>query len=300
MICPNCNEPVEDGAQFCGNCGHKLGDTASKIVAKTSSNLVDKTDEGPVDLPEYSVPDVNQQSKHFKAFMAIVFGLVGIVGALFFPLVGLVLGVTGLVFATLSLRTVKKGLNIVGVVISLLALFTGIATWVYAVNHQNDLKQKAKSAVTAVNTAPVLTTSSVTTNCYYVKLTIKFNVENPVGTCNINIFNGATFNLSTDAYKVYASTSNVSAVEFIGLAKQAVEKDVKQSLPNFKITKEEAGTFAASPAYFVSSSNDQGVNVIEAAVFHQTTDGENLFVLVHASSSAAVNLNDLQLGWQWQ
>ena len=299
MICPNCNEPVEDGAQFCGNCGYKLDDSASKTIAETKSKL-DITEVEPADLPEYSVPDTNQQSKHFKAFMAIVFGLVGIVGALFFPLAGIVLGATGLVFATLSLRTVKKGLNIVGVIISLLALFTGIATWVYAVNHQNDVKQKAKSAVSAVNTAPVLTASSITTNCYYVKLTIKFNIENPVGTCNINIFNGATFNLSTDAYKVYASTSNVSAVEFIGLAKQAVEKDVKQSLPNFKITKEAVGTFAASPAYFVSSSNDQGVNVIEAAVFHQTTDGENLFVVVHATSGAEANMNDLQLGWQWQ
>lgn len=301
MTCPNCREPVEEGALYCGNCGHRMSLAEPRVTDKAEDIETKDAEvtETPQDLPDYTVPDDDTQSKHFRATMGIIFGLVGIVGALFLPLSGLVLGAAGLVFATMSLRTSKRTLSIISLIIASIAVIAGIASWVYAINQQANTKAKASKVVSATNSAPIISASSIKTPCYTIKFLNKINIENPENTCNLNAFNGASFSVSTEAYKVYATTSNVLGVNFSSLAKQAVEKDVKQSLPTFKIVHEEAGTFAASPAYFVTANNGAGVSVVEAAVFHQTSNPENFFVVVHAVGGSSVDLNDLQLGWQW-
>jgi hypothetical protein len=116
----------------------------------------------------------------------------------------------------------------------------------------------------------------------------------------MSAFNGDTMNDSSDAYKVYGTTSTITAANFTTLAKQAIEDDVRQSLPSFMITHEMAGQFVNSPAYFVTASNGSGISVMEAAALHTTANGDNFFVFVHAINAKTVDLKGLESGWHWQ
>jgi len=252
------------------------------------------------DIPSYAVPNVGQQSSDVKATMSPVLGILGIVGAFFIPLVGLTLGIAGFVLGTLSRRASKHRLSTIGLIVSALAVAAGLASWAYVVAHDPHFNHKAASSAAAVNNGPIRNAASVITPCYRINFIGTLNIQNVSGSCDMNAFNGDTFDDSSDAYKIYGTVSAILPASFTSLAKQAIEKDVQQSLPTFTITHENAGSFAGSPAYFVTASNGQGVSVMEAAALHTTSNGDNFFVFVHAIGARTVNLNDLQSGWQWQ
>lgn len=309
MNCPNCHEPVETGSAFCGNCGHSFSlSTISQVKDNESSDTslapsffpMISTASAAIKLPAYAMPNTANQRNHLRASFSVVLGLVGVAGAMTMPLAGLVLGLAGVVLATLSMRSVKHLLSQLGLVASIISVLVGSATWVYAVtNNQNQINKNSK-AINTTNSSVAQVTNSVTTPCYNLKFPAKVNVNNIADSCFMNAFNAASMNQSTDAYKVLATNSSVTINNFAVVAKQSLEVDVKQSLKGFTISKETVGIFAASPAYFVTADNGSGVSVIEAAVLHITKHGENFFVLVHAVNGSSVDLLDLQLGWSWQ
>ncbi len=309
MNCPNCGEAVEAGAAFCGNCGQALTSRLPQALptAALTNNPVpgvalgtDLTAGAAATIPVYAVPLTSLQNAQMKATMSMVVAVLGIAGAILMPLIGLALGVIGIILATLSRRVVRHGLSTVGIVISVLAIVAGIGSWTLAVSHDKNLKHKVIARVNATNDAPAQATTGLITPCYSIKFRVKVNVENVNGSCDMNAFNGDSFNNSDDAYKIYATSAVISPSAFTNLAKQAIEKDIKQSLPSFIITKEVAGQFAGSPAYFVTTSNQQNVSLMEAAVLHTTANGANFFVFVHAVGSNSVNLNTLESGWNWE
>jgi hypothetical protein len=288
MNCPNCNEPVEPGAVFCGNCGQKLSD--QDVNLKLNADII----------PEYSEPNLVEQTRRTEESMSLVFGVVGVVGSLFVPLAGIVIGLTGVVMASLTVRRGKDLVNIFGAVISIIAILTGIGAWIHASSVQKASISKVNNSAAVTNSSDAVSTNYVQTPCYKMNFTSKLNIQNVPGNCNMNAFNGATFVLSTEAYKVYATKTNYTSDGFVAMAKQAIDKDVKLSLATFTVSHEESGVFAASPAYFVTVSNGQGVSIIEAVALHPTTSGENFFVFVHAVLGDQADLHDLQLGWQWK
>lgn len=309
MNCPNCHEPVESGSAFCGNCGQSL--SLSTISSVLSNQMPDDgfthpffpsiaTNNSSVRLPIYAIPNTVEQKNHFKATLSVVLGLVGTAGAMSMPIAGVILGFCGIVLASMSMRSFKHTLSQLGLVASIVSVLIGSAAWVYAItDNQNNVK-KNNEIISNTNNTPVQLTNNLVTPCYSVKFATKVNIENVQNSCFMNAFNAANMNLSTDAYKVLATTSSLSINNFIVVAKQSLEADVKQSLKGFTISKEAPGLFAASPAYFVTADNGAGVSVIEAAVLHLTKHGENFFVLVHAVNGDKVDLLDLQLGWQWE
>jgi len=309
MNCPNCHEPVETGSAFCGNCGRSFSlSTISQVLGNESPDTgmtqtffpVTSTAGAAVRLPSYAVPSTVEQRNHLKATLSVVLGLVGVAGSINMPISGVILGFAGIVLSTMSMRSIKHTLSRLGLVASIISVIAGGATWVYAVtNNQNLVNQNSKS-ISKTNSAPTLVANSVATPCYSVKFATKLNVENTADSCFMNVFNAVSINQSTDAYKILATVSSVTINNFALVAKQSLEADVKQSLSGFTVTKEAAGIFAASPAFYITADNGSGVSVIEAAVLHLTKHGENFFVLVHAANSTPVDLLDLQLGWQWQ
>lgn len=340
MNCSNCGEPIEAGASFCGNCGHPIlqqlqtapvtaataaastnpqqaspaaappspGQTyanqATVASPQTTAVPVGFVPVAPSGLPAYAVPIFERQSGELKAAMSLVIGILGMVATIFIPLIGILLAVAGIVLATISRRTAKRGMSTFGLIISSLALIAGLASWAYVISH--DSKTDHKVAATSAPAAPIPTDTptaaeqGVTTPCYKVDFDGTFNVQNNSGSCNMNAFNGSTLNSSTDAYKVYATAATVSASNFDNLAKAAIERDIASSLPDFSIYSESAGSFAGSPAYIVQADNTQGIKVEEAAVLHATSNGDNFFVFVHAVVSGTVDLSLLEKSWSWQ
>lgn len=308
MNCPNCHEPVESGSAFCGNCGHSFSlSTISQVLGNESPDSgmaqpffpVVSTAGQAIKLPSYAVPNTSEQRNHLRASLSLVMGLVGVAGAMTMPASGVVLGFAGIVLATLSMRSFKHLISRLGLVASIISVLVGSAAWVYAVTNSQDLVNKNNNSIKTTNNSLAQATNNIITPCYNLKFATKVNVENVADSCFMNAFNAASMSQSTDAYKILATNSSVTITNFAIVAKESLEADVKQSLKGFTISKETAGIFAASPAYFVTADNGAGVSVIEAAVLHSTKHGENFFVLVHAVNGTSVDLLDLQLGWSW-
>ncbi|MEK7594397.1 MAG: zinc ribbon domain-containing protein [Patescibacteria group bacterium] len=312
MNCQNCHQDIEAGAAFCGNCGQpiQLAAASTKTVAEIAQILRNQSDiehahhgrlaiagHGKLmaSMPSYAFTKPSQHIGETKALLSLLFGVIAIVAALFIPLVGLGLGGTGIIMGTISHSSHWRKLSTIGLVISILAVLFSIGAWVYNIKHNPKISHEAVSNSAAVHSA------NVSTPCYSAGFVDKFNVKNNSGSCDAIAFNGPTMDESTDAYKVYANQAQImNAKEFMNIAKQALEKDVKDSLPGFTISNQKVTQFAGSPAYYVKAVNKaQGVTVIEEAVFHEVSSGQNIFVLVHAANGSP-DMNTLESQWQWK
>lgn len=279
MECQNCKQEVEPGATFCGNCGHYLGASHPHVQA-------------------YAMAAPAESTAETKAVLSVLLGAAGLVGAVFMAFLGLAIGLAGIIMGTLSRSGRQKTMSTTGIVLSSVAVVASMAVWAYAFNHD----AKVRAAHQVAQNGPVSTVNNLSTPCYSVGFIDKFNVTNSSGSCDMQAYNGQTVDTSTSAYKVFASKSDItSATTFTSLAKQALEKDVKNNLNGFTINSEEVGSFAGSPDYEVISTNSSGqVTVAEAAVFHQTKSGNNAFVLVHAVGGGKADFSDLENQWQWK
>jgi hypothetical protein len=294
MTCSNCGEPLEDSAAFCGNCGEPIKAAApsgpgSLAVAAASGAI-----------PAYAVPIAGRQTSELKAGMALVFGALGIVGGFFVPLLGIGLGIVGLVLATISRATVRRRLSLAGIIVAILAILIGLGSWALVITRDPRFSHGVATPAATRSGGPAMTAQNLITPCYSVTFATRLNIQNNSGSCNMNAYNGATLDASSDAYKIYGTTSAISASAFESLAKQAIENDVRENLAAFTISQEKSGQFAGSPAYFVIATNGQGVSIIEAAALHTTTNGDNFFVFVHAVNASTVDLDELQANWHWE
>ena len=311
MNCPNCNQIVEDGAAFCGNCGHQLnvhapdgkpvGSHIAQVLAhqheEGATNFPGQTLATEGNVPNYAIATPSQHAGETKAVLAVVAGIAGIIGALFAPLMGIVLGVLGLIFGTLSFNSMHRRLSTVGIIFASLAVITSLGMWVYIINKQHTPQSISSSkAIDAVQAA------DVNTPCYATGFIETLNVSNTKNSCDMNAYNGQTLESSTKAYKVYSS--QIAAVDleaFNEFAKKAVQKDISTNLAGFTVESEGLTNFAGSPAYIAKTvDKSTGVAVTEAVVMHQVQAGSNIFVLVQASSKGGADMSTLEAQWQWK
>ncbi len=282
MNCPNCHQSVETGAAYCGNCGQQL----QAILAAAG-------------IPAYALATPAQHSGEIKALLSVVLGIMSLVSLAFITLLGLAFGIAGIVTGTMSRSGSRRGLGTAGMVISVLAITASVAVWAHTINQVAVARSRS---VTAQNTTQATAAASLTTPCYSVGFIDTLNISNSSSSCNMSAYSGKTLATSSNAYKIYANKSAVASDSAIGgLAKQALEKDVKTSLPGFAIDTEQAALFAGSQAYFVHVSDKaHGIAVVEAVVYHTTASGNNTFVLVHANVGKTADLNTLEAQWQWK
>jgi len=297
MNCPNCDEIVEDGAAFCGNCGEPLaahapdGKPVGPHIAQVLHNHPDTA------VPDYAVTKPMQHHGETKAVLSLLLGVVGIIGAAFLALVGLVLGIAGLVLGTMSRNSVQKRFSTLGIVFSSIAIVASLGAWTYVI------KQKSTDQSLAVaNSADTIAASTLSTPCYSTGFIDTLNVNNKKDSCDMQAFNGTSIEESTRAFKVYANQiATVNPEVFNQFAKKAVEKDVATNLPEFEIVNAKYAQFAGSPAYIVNLKNKStGVTVTEAVVLRQVQAGANVFVLVYASGSGTGDLSTLEAQWRWK
>ncbi len=244
-------------------------------------------------MPAYAHTTPAQHAGETKALLSVIFGVLGIIGGLFIAILGLGLGITGIVMGTLS-RHSKRTLSTVGIIVSCLAVLVGLAVWAYVMVHD------PKTASHELPGTSVATTT-LSTPCYSTGFADKLNVSNAQDSCDMAAFNGDSMDTSSELYKVYANkTGLTSEAGFTAMAKAAIEKDVQTTLPGFTIDSEAAGRFSGSTAYIVeASSASKNITVIEAAVYHPVSTGDNVFILVHATSGSTTNLDNLESQWQW-
>lgn len=346
MNCPQCSQPLENGAIFCGNCGQALqaaptppplqpgvstitisagGQAFSPVppnagsaalplslLAQVFANPLPTTVQpgytglpvGPAVSPAMAIPSYalsTAQSVNTKLVLALVFGIAGIIGALFMAILGIVLGVAGIVLATTAPRSERHKLKIAGLVLSTLAILVGLGVWVSVIAETTNLAGGNRGANVGTSTNGV---AGTTTPCYSFSFasTSNLNVENTSAACSLNAYNASSLATSSEIYKVLSSTApTINKANFAGISKTAIEQDIRQSLPSFVITSGYTAQFAGSPAYVVNAV-DSATNVAfqETTVLHATTQGDNLFVLIHAKSGSKTDLSELEANWQWK
>lgn len=289
MNCPNCHELVEEAAVYCGNCGQPL----KQPRALGAIGLRGAT-------PSYALAMPWQHTGELQALMSLLCGILGLAGTIFIPILGITLGIAGLVLGTVSRVYSKKVTHFAGLALSSLAILAGLAAWTYAVRH--DPRTNSNVARSTPADSSVQVSADLSTPCYSLNFVDELNISNDSKSCDMNAFNGKTIAASTNAYKVYASKSNINNVnDFNNLARGAVEQDMAKSAPDFKISTEKSSTFAGSPSYMIVASDPDGrVSVIESAVMHKVANGNNIFVIVHANNGPVVDLQILESQWQWK
>jgi hypothetical protein len=312
MNCQNCHELIEPGAAFCGNCGYPVqlpdpvpaapADTAPEQAVQNEQLTQPPTKAIPAQpsVPSYALATPNQHTGETQAVLAVIFGVIGMIGSGFLiPVIGFVFGLAGLCMATISRRKIHRRLALVGLVFASLAIVAGFASLVYNVKYD---KSSTPNAQTGQSTTGSKVSAKLSTPCYSFNLIDKYNVSNSSGSCDTTVFNGQSFSTSTDIYKIVATKGGTTAAgTFTQLAKQAINTDIKNNLPGFTVTSEGPASFAGSLAYTVYASNKgQDTAVVETGVLRQTTSGYNVFDILHAVNGSSVNLQALEAQWQWK
>jgi hypothetical protein len=334
MNCPKCNQLIENGAAFCGNCGQPLQVAVpapaptpiaqvtppvnpmapASPIAQVMNNQAQVAAAAPPPpnygmpmantgnsaVPAYAIARNGQHAGETKALLSVIFGVIGLVGAIIMPLIPIVFGITGLVLGTMTRRSSRPGMSMVGIVLSSLAILGGIAGMAYNITHNPALHDKVSHSATP--SSNVSAASSVDTPCYGLGFTDSLQISNDNNSCDMQAFNGKTINSSTDLYKVYANQiASVSEANFESVSKEAIEKDIKNTLTGFTTDSEKLTTFAGSSAYLVRASDPaSGVSVLEGSVLHKTKSGYNYFILVHATSTGKADFDQLEAQWQWK
>lgn len=287
MNCPKCSEPVEVGASFCGNCGQQI-------------QLADPNAQG---VPNYALPPAGQAVKETKALLSVIFGIVGTLGTLLMPVIGLVLGTMGIAMGTMTRRSNKRRVSTAGIVISSFAVLIGLYTGVYGANSTMIISDKTAESDTSTTPETITYTSAaLSTPCYSLNFVDRLNISNAKDSCDLKALDGQKLENSNEVYKIFASKSDIANASTLNiLGKKALEKDVKDTLPGFVIDSQLATTFAGSPAYVINASDaTNNVAVIEEIVLHQTGGDKNLFVLLHAQEGKTTDLQTLEGQWQWK
>lgn len=337
MNCPNCSQPVEAGAAFCGNCGQPLQAPAvppQQAAAPPQPNLV-----GPV--PGAGLPAAqNQASPIAQAFASqpptvatppsplpggmaapMVGGGVAAVPAYSVPaahpgetqaIIALLLSVMSLPGALLPIAGVVLGIS--GVVtgslglrvrkgLSMAALIVGTVGVIASLGMWVWAAQHDSSSRGAGGVHHSAVLVPVDTPCYSFRIASDMKVVPGSGACDTELYDGSSVDESSDAYNVIGDKiPNLTQDDFITASARAIDQVMKSDLPDATVvSKDASATFAGSPAYVVTATvHSKNVSMVMAAVMQETAHGENYFVLSHAIKGSSVDLSALENAWHWK
>lgn len=287
MNCNNCKLALESDANYCGNCGKPVQSLTSLSSVVNSPITIETI------LPLYALPK-HINNNYLRYTLAICAGIMGIIGALFIPIVGLAFSVTGFIVISLTPHGVHRKLKWSAFILSIIGLLISLGSIAYLASHAtsniSNGKQSSQSAISNLNTP-----------CYSAYFSPPVNLTKDLSSCS---FIARTVNSglsATNYFKVIsASQPKLTSINLLTIVKPALEADARINLPGFEIINERSLLFVGSPAYDIELYNqNQKVSAIELAVLHPTTKGDNLFVLVNINSKTTANLNELKSSWQW-
>ncbi|HUA13209.1 MAG TPA: hypothetical protein VL989_01785 [Candidatus Sulfotelmatobacter sp.] len=279
MNCPNCHQPIDHGAFFCGNCGYNLstGNAVLENQAPPQANFQRQTDLG------------RSHKDSGAAVASFTFGVIGLVVWLV-PIAGLIIGVIALVFGIIGKSSRKKVLAFGGMSLAIIAIALSVVSWVITAN--NIYKNKSVSPLTY---SYLDSAQTVSTACYTTKIPGGLKVTRTTGSCTFLAVNQATNELY--GVKVIESPSLTDS-EFDGAA-QMDAKNASNSTAGSSIAKEGVSTFVGSPSYSVTFSGPNSIHSDATYVYRDTAQGNVLFVYHTTQGNGNFDLSYLEDNWQW-
>jgi hypothetical protein len=291
MECPNCQQTVDPGAAFCGACGFKLDASEApqqaipEVTAEPESNQTGPI--APAGYPVYVHPDHSG-----KAITSLVLGVLAIPGCLI-PIVGLTFGVVAFIFGTLSYRSVRRKLAIIGMVLAVVAILGSLFLWV---RNSQELVRQHNSGETVGATSNDSQLRAMKTPCYNTKLPGDMTITQSSGSCTFL----ATRNHGTEQEEVKVIQVPSLSMANLQTAAQADAKNVVGAVPGGSITKQGSATFAGSQAYEIEIASTDGSAGTISYIYDSTAQGNLVIVLrTQAYKGASHDLGDIESNWAW-
>lgn len=319
MPCPNCHQTTSPGAAFCGNCGYQLNGAQAPqppvapqpqtTIAPAAQPVSPATPLAPPATAAFAVQPAPQPSyvgstlpagqtdnasqNNGKATAAFVMAVLGCVGWLI-PLVGVILGILALIFGTLSLKSRRRVLAIIGIVLAVPVIAVSIFFWVRAA--QQVLKNHASplSGLTTSSTSQSLQT--ISSPCYTTKIPANLTVTQTAGSCTFRALNST----SGEEYEVKVLQIPQLSIANLAQDAQTDAKNIVNATPGGSISDQQVSTFSGSPAYTISiKATDGSAGTID--YIYDTTLQGNLVIVFHAQRSGAhTGLATIENNWSWQ
>lgn len=317
MNCPQCQLPAEPDAAFCGNCGQALQLVAAMPTAEAAGDAVHTA--GPSDkapLPAYAVAAASpeRQQLESKAMTGLIISVLAVPGALI-PVLGASLAVAGLIMATTA-RGIHKTMRNLSLAFASVAVALSVGVYVWSLQQAADTSRQAQAGQGQANggadgqlqadneaakEAEMVEEQVFETPCYSLAMAGLDFSESSRDSCKLWMRNAVNLADASNAYSVDAvMQQQVTAENLAATGRQLADTYIKSSMPGFTVTSQSTGSFAESQAYLISGSNTSNVTMQMALVLRPVTHGENLFVIVHATSKGKANVANLEADWKWK
>lgn len=138
MYCTTCGKELPDGASVCDECGTVFTSDGKSIRPRQTDEASGKdrpymsyqsySEQGSYKQPyDYSSPYNNETSEGRTglAIASLVLGIIGLCGCCL-PIISIPIGIIGLIFSILGLRSRYRGLAIAGMVLSIITILFSI------------------------------------------------------------------------------------------------------------------------------------------------------------------------------
>jgi hypothetical protein len=330
MNCPRCNEAVEPGAAFCGNCGQPLQQAAppSPGAVPSDSNQPSPMAQvlqgspqsyapqqlgsplaagsGPA-IPGYATVNPLQHKAETRAMIGLILAVVSVPAAVV-PFIGLAIAIVALAVVLPTRKMLhKKTMATVATVLAVMGLLLSIAAFAYNLTHYKkpatgDISSNSATTTTSDQTSSQAQASGkiAGTPCYQALMPGMDHTETAADSCNTQAYKGSELNTSRDVYTVQAlAKKELTSANLSTVGKDAANYFLTNSLPGFTATSQNLGTFANSPAYYLKASNADGATVVMALVVHSSSHGENVFAVIHAVNGQS-ELTGIEKNWEWK
>lgn len=242
---------------------------------------------------QFNTPPVLAESQQStKAIAAFVLGIVGCVGWLI-PIVGVTLGILAIVFGTISLKSPRRVLAIIGMVLAVPVIAISIFFWVKGTQQYLKTHSSSTGSSTAATATPL---QVITSPCYSTKIPAALQVTQTAGSCTFN----AADAVSGDTYQVKVLRAPQLTKENLSQVAKADAQNVVNVIPGGSIASQNNSVFASSPAYTISLKATDGSKGVIDYIYQTTTYG-NLVIVYHALRSAnSVDFRTIESNWAWK
>lgn len=283
MNCSRCQEPLDPGAAFCGNCGQPVATAPAQSGAPATT---------PGRVPAYALAMPHPGEP--KAIIGLVLAVLSVPAAII-PFIGASLSVAAIVLATIVMHAHRR-LASTGLVFAVIGVLLSSTAIVYNVTHS--------SAASGQEAASAGAGQQLQTPCFDLAVPTELHISGDTANCKALISDTADAKQATYGYEIDASTNaDVTSRNFdaaVSGAAQDIVNSFSSAARRYNLTSQSSGTFAGEQAHYLDLTAPDGTSGRVVGVLHQSTVGYNVFFISLFSRHGTADLSAVERNFTWK